>query len=54
MLPKQYTSRPENATNTGWMTVAQRLSSPDIRGLPGGGSMTVRDAGLLKEPCTTP
>lgn len=26
---------------------------PDIRGLPGGGSMTVWDVGLLKEPCTT-
>ncbi|HFK3185100.1 TPA: hypothetical protein ACG1JQ_000101 [Escherichia coli] len=27
---------------------------PGYPGLPGGGSMTVRDAGLLKEPCTTP
>ncbi|WP_413182790.1 hypothetical protein [Escherichia coli] len=33
---------------------ARRLSSLNIRGLPGGGSMTVRDTGLLKEPYTTP
>ncbi len=27
---------------------------PKYPGASGGGSMTVRDAGLLKEPCTTP